>query len=719
MARSMKLSTKLIGGFSIVAVVTLIVGAVGFWGVSKLVGHLYEVGVVRLPSIQSLLIVSEAQTAVDSAENALLSRETSLQDRQAAYTHIADKLRAADVAYKVYEPLPQTDEEARVWKDFVPAWEAWMRLDAEFLRLSKEYDATIEAQKAADALYAKMSQQGLVTNGASFAKAESLLNQIVAIYDNAAKTATDEKAFNRTAFLTVQSLLTISEAQTAIDSAENALMNRGVDMKTRQEQCERIAGAWQRVDAAWKVYEPLEQTKEEVVLWKEFVPAWNAWKSDHETYVRLSKEYDATMEAQTRGDELYKEMTEQGLVKNAVTFGKAEELLNRIVSINEDVANASGKQSGKDASLAKSASVAGMLIGFALALGFGILLGTSISRALTRIIDGLSRGSEQVTSASTQVSSASQSLAQGASEQASSLEETSSALEEMASMTKQNAEHANQANNDARQANSMALEGVESMKRMSEAIEKIKNSSSETAKIIKTIDEIAFQTNLLALNAAVEAARAGEAGKGFAVVAEEVRNLARRSAEAAKNTADLIEGSQKNAEAGVAVTNEVGKSLHAIQETASKVATLIAEIAAASKEQSQGIDQVNTAVAEMDKVVQQNAANAEESASASEELSGQAEELNGMVGELIAIVGSASEGSSGGARLNAAPTTAHHALGAGPAPARRPMLQPRGHNGNGNGHNGNGHRSGKRELVAAGSKPEEVIPLDDAELKQF
>ncbi|OGV66298.1 MAG: hypothetical protein A3K19_14050 [Lentisphaerae bacterium RIFOXYB12_FULL_65_16] len=299
--------------------------------------------------------------------------------------------------------------------------------------------------------------------------------------------------------------------------------------------------------------------------------------------------------------------------------------------------------------------LSGVIVVVALALGIG--LSVTISRALTRVIEGLSRGSEQVSSASGQVASASQSLAQGSSEQASSLEETSSALEEMASMTKQNAEHASKADALMGETKGTVRSGVESMQRMSVAIDKIKTSAAETAKIIKTIDEIAFQTNLLALNAAVEAARAGEAGKGFAVVAEEVRNLARRSAEAAKNTADLIEGAHKNADAGVNVTTEVGKSLHAIQESADKVAALVAEIAAASKEQAQGIDQVNTAVAEMDKVVQQNAANAEESASASEELTGQAEELNGMVAELAAIVGGAGASDAGTHRTPPAPMT--------------------------------------------------------------
>ena len=294
---------------------------------------------------------------------------------------------------------------------------------------------------------------------------------------------------------------------------------------------------------------------------------------------------------------------------------------------------------------------------------------------------------------------ASQSLAQGASEQASSLEETSSALEEMASMTRQNADNANQANGAAKEANAMALEGVNSMKRMADAIERIKNSASETAKIIKTIDEIAFQTNLLALNAAVEAARAGEAGKGFAVVAEEVRNLARRSAEAAKTTADLIEGAQKNAEAGVNVSTEVAKNLSGIQDKAGKVATLIAEIAAASKEQSQGIDQVNTAVSEMDKVVQQNAANAEESASASEELSSQAQELSAMVEDLSAIVGGA--GNNGGARNHlktASRVAAPRQLAAAPA-THGPALKNR------------GHTMAKHQAAMAGHRTETAKPV--------
>jgi methyl-accepting chemotaxis protein len=183
-----------------------------------------------------------------------------------------------------------------------------------------------------------------------------------------------------------------------------------------------------------------------------------------------------------------------------------------------------------------------------------------------------------------------------------------------------------------------------SMERLTESMTEISQASEETSKIIKTIDEIAFQTNLLALNAAVEAARAGEAGAGFAVVADEVRNLALRAAEAAKNTARLIEGTVKKVKDGSSLVVQSNEAFQQVANASNKAAELVGEISAASSEQAQGIDQINRAVTEMDKVTQQNAASAEESASASEEMNAQAETMKDMVGELVAMVGGTARG---------------------------------------------------------------------------
>jgi len=283
-----------------------------------------------------------------------------------------------------------------------------------------------------------------------------------------------------------------------------------------------------------------------------------------------------------------------------------------------------------------------MIIGLIIALVIGIFSAFFIIRSITgpvnRIIAGLNEGSAQVASASGQVSSSSQSMAEGASEQAASIEETSSSMEEMSSMTKKNAENAGQADNLMKDANKVVGTANQSMGQLTQSMEDISKASEETSKIIKTIDEIAFQTNLLALNAAVEAARAGEAGAGFAVVADEVRNLAMRAADAAKNTAALIEGTVKKVNDGSELVSTTNDAFSKVAESSAKVGDIVSEIAAASKEQSSGIEQVNIAITEMDKVVQQNAANAEESASASEEMSAQAEQLKDYVGDLVMLV---------------------------------------------------------------------------------
>lgn len=344
-------------------------------------------------------------------------------------------------------------------------------------------------------------------------------------------------------------------------------------------------------------------------------------------------------------------------------------------------------------------------------IGFlSFYIARSISNPINNIIGELNESSDQVSSASGQISASSQELASGATEQAASLQETSSALEEMATQTNQNAENAENANHLAIKTRTAAENGAKSMADMQGAMKEINNSSEKISKIIKVIEEIAFQTNLLALNAAVEAARAGEAGKGFAVVAEEVRNLAQRSATAAKDTASLIEESVSRAENGNKIVDQAGKVLTEIVSNVKTMADLVSQISNASKEQADGVDQVNKAVAQMDKVTQSNASNAEETAASSEELAGQSEGLKNIVTHLIKIVGGTGDGSNHRPVVKKA-TFAHQTRAGAlniqrhPAPVAKPAAQ--------------------RTLPGSARKskqvinPDVVIPMDGDDFKDF
>jgi len=366
----------------------------------------------------------------------------------------------------------------------------------------------------------------------------------------------------------------------------------------------------------------------------------------------------------------------------------------------------------KEAVSSLASSTVIVIVGLLLAVIIGIILAfvviRSITKPVTRIVNDLNQGSDQVASASEQLSSASQQLAEGSSEQASALEETSATLNESTSMIQQTTENTNQASILSRKTKDSAATGNSQMKEMMSSMREIKKSSDEISKIIKVIDDIAFQTNILSLNAAVEAARAGEAGAGFAVVAEEVRNLAQRSAQAAKDTASIIERNIQLSQNGVSVAEKVGVALGEINEHATKVNSLIDEINAASNEQAQGINQINTALAQMEQVTQGNAANAEESASASEELSAQAESMREIVGQLNKIVTgkddlsavSSGRKPSGGGRMQI--TAAHHA----PVPAPKPRTAMPGNNQN---IVARKPKQGSTKVV----NPEQVIPLED------
>jgi len=344
-------------------------------------------------------------------------------------------------------------------------------------------------------------------------------------------------------------------------------------------------------------------------------------------------------------------------------------------------------------------SVLAIVVLMALAAFF---IARSIVGPIQRVSQGLVDSTARVASVSAQVSGSSKVLSDGAAEQAAAIEETSSSLEEMASMTKQNAGNAGQADGLMKQVEQFVAQSNDSIGKLSASMQEITRASEETQKIVKTIDEISFQTNLLALNAAVEAARAGEAGAGFAVVAEEVRNLAKRAAESARNTAGLIEGTIQKVKEGSGLMGVTHESFTKVAGSATQVAELLAEIATASREQSQGIDQVNKAVGDVDKVTQQNAANAEESAAASEELAAQADQMKAMVNELLALIGGnagtrkgrSAKAASGKAREAPAGRPPMAAARAKQAPAPKAAARPR-------------------------PDPKQIIPLETEDFRDF
>lgn len=365
------------------------------------------------------------------------------------------------------------------------------------------------------------------------------------------------------------------------------------------------------------------------------------------------KELAAAKEKQT-SDTIKKDIVFEGAIIGSVELLLDDSLIRQsIADLDERVAtmrqNADTEMTANAIKIGLGVFLVAILMVVIMCVAISWSVNRFIIRPINHVISGIDESANQVNAASAELSSTSNDLADGASRQAAALEETSASLNEVSSMTSQNAENAEQCDTLMREVNTVVEKANGSMAAQTTAMDEISRASEETSKIIKTIDEIAFQTNLLALNAAVEAARAGEAGAGFAVVADEVRNLAMRAAKAARDTADLIEGTVKKVQEGSQLLTRTNEDFGAVADKASKVGILVASIAEASKEQSSGLSQVNQAVVDIDNVTQQTAASSEEGAGASEELSAQAAHLKELINELEELIsGSKGVGKSSG-----------------------------------------------------------------------
>ena len=634
---------KLISSFVAVAVITLVLGLVGYYGAVKSNESIGEIGEVRLPSVMSLLTISEQAELIKSAQRTLLSPDLNPADRQRQPETVAKAKVKYEAAWKIYEPMPQTVEEAATWKEFVPSWEQWQKDNEEFFRINREFEAVAILNPTA------MASDLFEVRGTYWKTLFVLSKQVK---EGVALAETD----------TVNTFLANSAADwTSKITSPNTQIQKSLQ-DLRSLNAAFLAG----MRKVRETYARGEATAAREVFENEVVPST----------MKIIESMRPMRTEAAKASALREKLNHQLMTVCRASQTKSLALLAKLIEINTTIAANTTKASSAQAALLKTLSILATVVGVIAALALGILISRGINKVLKKVCGDLSAGADQTASASGQVSSASQSLAEGSSEQAASLEETSASLEEISGMTKRNAESASLAKDLAGQTRAVADTGAADMDEMKHAMDAIKGASDDISKIIKTIDEIAFQTNILALNAAVEAARAGEAGMGFAVVAEEVRNLAQRSAQSAKETAGKIEDSVKKSEHGVRICGKVARSLSEIVAKARQVDTLVAEIAQASQEQTQGIDQVNTAVSQMDKVTQSNAAGAEESAAAAEELSAQAVVLQESVAELLALVDGAKNNSGQTAARTAPPARAAvvNSAKASPAGAKRPRI---------------------------------------------
>jgi methyl-accepting chemotaxis protein len=668
MFKDIKLGTRIGGGFAALVLIAIALGSMAVWSMWRVEG---ETDVLAQEDVPQMTITAGLEREI---QHYMLEMRGFSMSEDEKYFDLA-KTQMTDVKEHIEEAKTLSAKTDRLENLRASAAEAEKNV-LKYEELSILTNKYVTEKHALREKLDQLSGQYLLNCQAFLdAQREILRSEIAGGAESSTQAATDASRSDRmlAAFDKVSLANEVSKLGDAINlSVWKAQAMR--DMKQVQDAIELFPKITEKLDALKLV----SQTEAELKRINDTAASSSEYKAAISELLDISKKMDdLAVERLAVGNSV------REVAQGATEFGEKSVL-----------------DKSTRASTSLHTAYMTMVLGLAIAVVVAVLLGLVITRGITgplnRVITALTSNSEQVGAAAGQVAQSSQGMAAGVSEQASSLEETSASLEELTSMTKQNAENATQAKNLANVANSCADKGVLAMKKMSTAIGDIKKSSDETAKIIKTIDEIAFQTNLLALNAAVEAARAGDAGKGFAVVAEEVRNLAQRSAEAAKSTSSMIEGSVSSSESGVQISREVEESLGEIAQAAGRVNNLVGEIAAASNEQARGIEQINTAISQMDQVTQKNAAESEESAAAAEELTAQAHEMQRMVTELVSMVRGANGMNGNGA---AAPLTSTERRSRKPLPL--------------------GKKNVKHVAARSLAGPEQVIPLDDADMGDF
>ncbi|MDO3378665.1 bacteriohemerythrin [Geoalkalibacter halelectricus] len=670
--KNVRLGVKLVGGFVLVGIIALVVGLVGVRGIVGLADDVHRIGEERLPAVQQLSAIKEAAQGSTIVHRSLLNPGLSPGEREALYAENARTRGVIAAAREAYEQLPRTAREKALYDEMMAAWRLRAEAVDHFTELSRRLDATgildpvglradLEkfrgdhyraAVMTQDLIHAQMGFEGgddptlcafgrwLPNFTTTNPRLQDLLRQVRGVHDGF------HQSVGRIKMLVQAGRL--SEAQEhyrshMMPAVETTLATFDEMLRVAQEASSiyremnaQLLGPVQERSA--RTYELLDEL---IALTasgaQEAVAAADA-EVHRSTLLALGGMATGVVLALALGLLLTRSLTKPlGQTLAMIEDLAAGRLGRRLSMERKDEIGRMGQAMDRFAdNLEKEVLEAfERLADGDFTFEAQGLIREPLARAnhsLNTLVGDLQQVAGQIASAGGEVADASASLSQGATEQASSLEEISASMHQMVAQTRQSAENARQADQLSSEAQSAAETGNQKMRAMTEAMGEISLAGQSISKIIKTIEEIAFQTNLLALNAAVEAARAGQHGKGFAVVAEEVRNLAARSAKAAQETAELIEGTVEKTSRGTQIADETARSLESIVGGVRKVSDLIGEIAAAANEQAEGFGQVNTGLAQIDQVTQQNTASAEQSAASAEELSAQAMQLKQMLG---------------------------------------------------------------------------------------